>query len=103
MEISNKPLPFVKWAGGKTQLIPQIRERLPEKFNTYYEPFVGGGALLFNLTPQKSVINDKNKGLINAYRQISDNTLSFLNHVNKLDVSMWEDGKEYYYLQKMNE
>ena len=39
--------PFVKWAGGKRQLIPQIRERMPEKYNNYYEPSVGGGAVLF--------------------------------------------------------
>ena len=37
--------PFVKWAGGKRQLIPQIKERMPEKYNNYYEPFVGGGAV----------------------------------------------------------
>ena len=39
--------PFVKWAGGKRQLIPQIKERMPEKYNDYYEPFVGGGAVTF--------------------------------------------------------
>ncbi|MDY4128501.1 DNA adenine methylase, partial [Peptostreptococcus porci] len=39
--------PFVKWAGGKRQLLPKIKELLPERFETYYEPFVGGGALLF--------------------------------------------------------
>ena len=41
--------PFVKWAGGKRQLIPQIKERMPEKYNNYYEPFVGGGAVTFEL------------------------------------------------------
>ena len=39
--------PFVKWAGGKRQLLSQIKERMPEKYNNYYEPFVGGGAVLF--------------------------------------------------------
>ena len=43
--------PFVKWAGGKRQLIPQIKERMPEKYNNYYEPFVGGGAVTFELLP----------------------------------------------------
>ena len=47
--------PFVKWAGGKRQLIPQIRERMPEKYNDYYEPFVGGGAVIFELLPEKAL------------------------------------------------
>ncbi len=41
--------PFVKWAGGKRQLLPQIKERMPEKYNNYFEPFVGGGAVTFEL------------------------------------------------------
>ena len=62
--------PFVKWAGGKRQLIPQIKERMPEKYNNYYEPFVGGGAVTFELLPSNALINDINKALINAYKQI---------------------------------
>ena len=62
--------PFVKWAGGKRQLIPQIRERMPEKYNDYYEPFVGGGAVMFDLLPANAQINDINKALINTYRTI---------------------------------
>ena len=62
--------PFVKWAGGKRQLIPQIRERMPEKYNDYYEPFVGGGAVIFDLLPANALINDINKALINTYRTI---------------------------------
>lgn len=45
--------PFVKWAGGKRQLLPQIKERMPEKYNSYFEPFVGGGAVIFELLPIK--------------------------------------------------
>ena len=41
--------PFVKWAGGKRQLLPQIKERMPEQYNNYFEPFVGGGAVTFEL------------------------------------------------------
>ena len=48
--------PFVKWAGGKRQLIPQIKERMPEKYNNYYEPFVGGGAITFELLPTNALI-----------------------------------------------
>lgn len=89
--------PFVKWAGGKRQLLTQIRERMPETYNNYYEPFVGGGAVVFELLPEKAVINDINKALINAYKQICDAPEAFISAVNHLDSEMWEDGKEYYY------
>ena len=90
-------MPFVKWAGGKRQLIPQIRERMPEKYNNYYEPFVGGGAVMFELLPSDALINDVNRALMNAYRQICNKPEAFLKAVNRLDEEMWEDGREYYY------
>ena len=89
--------PFVKWAGGKRQLLSQIKERMPEKYNDYYEPFVGGGAVTFELLPANALINDINKALINAYKQICNAPEAFLKAVNKLDEEMWEDCKEYYY------
>lgn len=89
--------PFVKWAGGKRQLLPQIRERMPERYKNYYEPFVGGGAVVFELLPANALINDINKALINTYRQICNASEAFLQAVNKLDAEMWEDGKRYYY------
>lgn len=89
--------PFVKWAGGKRQLIPQIRERMPGKYNDYYEPFVGGGAVIFDLLPANALINDINKALINTYRTICNEPDAFLKEVNRLDNDMWEDGKKYYY------
>ncbi len=89
--------PFVKWAGGKRQLLPQIRERLPEKFNKYYEPFVGGGAVVFELQPEKALINDINKALINVYKCICDKPEEFLRAIDKLDSEIWQDGKKYYY------
>ena len=89
--------PFVKWAGGKRQLIPQIRERMPEKYNDYYEPFVGCGAVIFDLLPANALINDINKALINTYNIICNEADAFLEAVNRLDEEMWEDGKKYYY------
>lgn len=89
--------PFVKWAGGKRQLLSQIKERMPENYNDYYEPFVGGGAVTFELLPANALINDINKALINAYKQICNAPEAFLKAVNKFDEEMWEDGKEYYY------
>ena len=89
--------PFVKWAGGKRQLISQIRERMPKKYKNYYEPFVGGGAVIFDLQPANALINDINKALINTYRQICDTPENFIEAVNRLDKKMPEDGKAYYY------
>lgn len=89
--------PFVKWAGGKRQLLSKIKERMPEQYNDYYEPFVGGGAVVLELQPENAVINDINKSLINAYTQIANNPDEFLDAVNMLDNEMWDDGKAYYY------
>ncbi|MFA6358608.1 MAG: Dam family site-specific DNA-(adenine-N6)-methyltransferase, partial [Candidatus Omnitrophota bacterium] len=67
--------PFVKWAGGKRQILAQIRRRLPKTMDTYYEPFVGGGAVLFALANRKAfkraVINDMNKELMDTYLALS--------------------------------
>lgn len=96
--MSNESIaPFVKWAGGKRQLLPQIKERMPKNYKNYYEPFVGGGAVTFELLPENALINDINKSLINAYRQICYEPEAFLKVIHKLDSEMWEDGKEYYY------
>lgn len=89
--------PFVKWAGGKRQLLPQIKERMPQTYNHYYEPFVGGGAVTFELLPANALINDINKALMNAYRQICNEPGEFLRAISKLDHEMWEDGRGYYY------
>lgn len=61
--------PILKWVGGKRQLLDQIRPLIPE-FSTYYEPFVGGGAVFFDLQPKKAIINDTNDELINVYNVI---------------------------------
>lgn len=93
----SKIAPFVKWAGGKRQLLTQIKERMPKEYNDYYEPFVGGGAVVFELLPENALINDINASLINAYKQIRDDAESFVSRINRLDGEMWRDGKEYYY------
>lgn len=89
--------PFVKWAGGKRQLLDKISERMPQSYNNYFEPFIGGGAVLFGLQPKNAVINDINASLINAYRIIESNPQEFIEYVKKLDSEMGEDGKRYYY------
>lgn len=64
--------PFVKWAGGKTQILAKLKSYMPEEYGTYYEPFVGGGAFFFDIAPKKAVINDQNRDLICAYRCFQD-------------------------------
>lgn len=68
--------PFLKWAGGKKQLLPDILPRLPARIGTYFEPFVGGGAVFFALAQarrfERAVISDKNPHLINLYRVVRD-------------------------------
>ena len=91
-----KLVPFVKWAGGKRQLLPKIKERMPKAWKWYYEPFVGGGALLFDLQPEKAVINDCNRPLIHTYNQIREKPEDFLRTIHQLDTELQERGKEYY-------
>lgn len=68
----DKPKPFIKWVGGKRQLLPELRKRLPSKFNTYHEPFLGGGALFFDLLPEYAELSDTNERLIRTYRAVRD-------------------------------
>jgi DNA adenine methylase len=75
--------PFLKWAGGKRQLVPQIRKYIPHKFKTYFEPFVGAGAVLFDLQPQAAVINDANKELINCYSVIKKHPEGLIEHTRQ--------------------
>ncbi|GAC42237.1 DNA adenine methylase [Paenibacillus popilliae] len=75
--------PFLKWAGGKRQLLPEIKKYIPKKINTYYEPFVGAGAVLFDLQPKRAVINDINGDLINTYNVIKNNVDELIEDLNK--------------------
>jgi DNA adenine methylase len=82
-----KPKPFLKWAGGKTQLLPELLKHVPESFDTYHEPFVGGGALFFELQPQRAVITDINAELINCYRVVRDNPERLMELLNTFPVN----------------
>lgn len=66
--------PVLKWAGGKTQLLPEIIARLPRSYNRYHEPFVGSGAVFFALAPGNSTLSDTNGHLIALYKDIRDST-----------------------------
>lgn len=102
--------PFLKWVGGKTQLLNVIREKYPQGIEEYCEPFVGGGAVLFdvlnNYNPKKVLINDINSELINTYIQVRDNINNIINSLLEIQVSYWnmnkEEQKSFYY-KKRNE
>ncbi len=76
-------LPIVKWVGGKRQLLPEIRKYIPKKITTFYEPFVGGGAVLFDIQPRKAVINDINSELINLYQVVKDDVEALIEDLAK--------------------
>lgn len=77
--------PFLKWAGGKAQLLGELMCLSPRRFGRYFEPFIGGGALLFELQPESAVIGDVNSQLINAYVQIRDNPEAVIEYAERLD------------------
>lgn len=83
--MTNTMSPFVKWAGGKTQLIERLREKAPPFFHTYYEPFLGGGALFLHEGYPQAVVSDVNRELINVYRQIRDDVEAVIEAVKRLD------------------
>lgn len=99
-------MPVVKWVGGKRQLISEIDKYLPSNYSTYYEPFLGGGAVLFHLQPYKAVVNDINEELINLYQVIKDNVEELIE-----DLKRHKNEPDYFYkireldrdIQKYNE
>jgi len=75
--------PFVKWVGGKGQLLSELLSRVPSKYNTYHEPFIGGGALFFALRPKRAVLSDINEELINTYRVVASDVDALIKELKK--------------------
>ncbi|MGB4440364.1 MAG: Dam family site-specific DNA-(adenine-N6)-methyltransferase, partial [Sedimentibacter sp.] len=86
--------PVLKWVGGKRQLLKEILPLIPKDISTYYEPFVGGGAILFALQPKKAVINDYNAELINVYKVIMNNPIELIETLEELEE---KNNSEYFY------
>lgn len=84
---STKLKPFIKWVGGKRQLLDQLRPYFPINFKNYYEPFIGGGAVLFGLQPKIAFINDINPELINTYQVIKNNPQELITTLSFFDYS----------------
>ncbi len=91
----------MKWAGGKRQLIPILNQNLPESFGTYYEPFLGGGALLFHMLTerngQKCSISDLNSDLVLAYTTIRNRIDTLISSLKNHEKNYHKDSKSYYY------
>lgn len=86
--------PYLKWAGGKRQLLPEIRNYFPERIDKYYEPFLGAGAVLFDLQPKKAIVNDFNSQLILTYSVIKHHVDEL---IEALRTHQKNNSKEYYY------
>ena len=86
--------PFLKWAGGKSKLVPMIRELMPARYETYFEPFLGGGALFFAVAPLDAQIGDANVRLVSTYLAVRDKPDQTL---DALDVHRQLHSREHYY------
>ena len=90
-QLKNEIYPIVKWVGGKRQLMFELLKIMPKSYNRYFEPFVGGGALFFELQPENAYISDMNEELINLYSVVRDNVYELIEDLGKHEVS-----KEYF-------
>ncbi|MCT7951815.1 DNA adenine methylase [Ancylothrix sp. C2] len=88
------PRPFLKWAGGKTQLLEQYQPYFPASLETYYEPFLGGGAVFFNWQPKQAFLSDINGELINTYCCVRDEVEAL---IMLLQEHQLKHNKDYYY------
>ena len=103
----SEPKPFVKWVGGKRQLMRDLENNFPKQFSTYHEPFLGGGAVMFNLLtkkPQLSCnVSDFNSDLILAYVTIRDKLGKLIESLENHSKNYHKDSAEYYYQVRKQE
>lgn len=92
-------IPFLKWAGGKRWLIPKLSEIIPEQYNRYIEPFLGGGAVYFSIKPSNAILGDINQELIDTYEAIKINWRSVVSTLGKHNKYHCKD---YYYKVRSN-
>jgi DNA adenine methylase len=84
--------PFLKWVGGKSQLLKELKKYFPTNFNKYIEPFLGGGAVFFNLIPETAIINDSNEELMNTYSVVKNNVEDLIDI-----LSQYEHSEDFFY------
>lgn len=90
-KLKKETYPIVKWVGGKRQLMFELLKNMPKSYNRYFEPFIGGGALFFELQPDNAYISDMNEELINLYSVVRDSVDELIEDLSKHEVS-----KEYF-------
>lgn len=98
--------PFVKWAGGKTQLLSELDRMIPSEFDRYFEPFLGGGAMFFH-TFSKNIqftpyLSDMNEELINAYKVVKDNVEELIRLLLHYEAEYNNSRHEFYYQLRAN-
>lgn len=86
-KLQQETYPIVKWVGGKRQLMFELLKNMPENYNRYFEPFIGGGALFFELQPDNAYISDMNEELINLYQVVRNNVDELITDLQKHDIS----------------
>lgn len=89
--------PFIKWAGGKTQLLPELLKRVPPKFGRYFEPFIGGGALFWALRPGRATLGDLNPRLCRTYNIIRDDVEDVIVRLRAHARMHERNGEKHYY------
>lgn len=93
--------PFIKWAGGKTQLLSQLDRRLPVRFERYFEPFLGGGAVFFHLLssrgPFEAHLSDVNADLITAYTVVKERVDELISVLRRHEARFGRERDHYYY------
>ena len=97
---------FIRWYGNKTKHINKIKDYLPTEYNTYIEPFLGSGAMFLYLQPEKWIINDYNKDLVDSWKLVKidpDLLISFLESIGKVFVPMNNDNKKKFCQELANE
>ena len=103
--------PFIKWVGGKSQLLEEINKRMPETFQTYVEPFVGGGAVLFHVLEERKgldrvAIGDTNPDLVNLYRDVKGNVRGLVDRLYRMQkefIPLSQEERKVYYNARRDE
>lgn len=89
--------PFIKWAGGKRQLLPELLKRVPPRFGRYFEPFIGGGALFWALQPEHATLGDLNPRLCKTYMAVRDSVDDVIQRLHGHARLHAKNGARHYY------
>ncbi len=104
--IADDAQPFIKWVGGKRQLLDRIVPRMPVEYNTYHEPFLGGGAVFFEERPRRAYLNDINRQLVSCYQAVkvaADNVIRAVSAIDSEYANTPDDEKKGFYYDRRAE